>query len=166
MPWAVVALAFLLTPIVEIYVIIQVGQAIGAWQTVALLIIESAIGAWLLKHEGRRAWRALNDAVQTGRMPGKELADAGLVLVGGTLLLTPGFVTDVFGFFCVLPFSRPLARRILLAVLARRVARGTVRVITPRVSGPRGAAWWGGTGHQRNGPVVDGEVVEDDHPER
>ena len=123
-------------------------------------------GAWLLKHEGRRAWRALNDAIQTGRMPGRELADAGLVLVGGTLLLTPGFVTDVFGFFCVLPFSRPLARRILLAVLARRVARSTVRVVTPRVSGPRGAAWWGGTGHQRNGPVVDGEVVEDDHPER
>jgi UPF0716 protein FxsA len=165
MPWAVVALAFLLTPIIEIYVIIQVGQAIGAWQTVALLIIESAIGAWLLKHEGRLAWRALNDALRTGRMPGRELADAALVLVGGTLLLTPGFVTDIFGFFCVLPFTRPLARRILSAVLARRIARGAVRVVAPGVSGPRGAPGWGGAGRQPGGQIVDGEVVEDDRPE-
>jgi UPF0716 protein FxsA len=165
MPWAVVALAFLLTPIVEIYVIIQVGQAIGAWQTVALLIIESAIGAWLLKHEGRRAWRALNEALRKGRMPGKELADGALVLVGGTLLLTPGFVTDIFGFFCVLPFTRPVARRMLNAVLARRIARGAVRVVAPGVSGRRGTAGWGDTRQQRGGQIVEGEVVDDDRPE-
>ena len=76
---------FLIVPIVEIYVIVQVGQEIGALPTIALLLIESAIGAWLVKREGYRAWAALKGAVETGRLPSRELADAALVLVGGTL---------------------------------------------------------------------------------
>ena len=116
-------LLFIGLPILEIYVIIQVGQAIGAVPTLLLLIVESMIGAWLVKHEGRRAWDALNEAVRTGQLPGRQLADAALVLVGGTLLLTPGFVSDIFGFFFVLPFTRPLARRILGFVIARRAVR-------------------------------------------
>jgi UPF0716 protein FxsA len=110
-------------PILEIYVIIQVGQAIGALPTLLLLIFESVLGGWIVRREGRRAWEALNAAIRTGQLPGKELSDAALVLVGGTLLLTPGFVTDVFGFFFVLPFTRPLARRMLTAMIARRAAR-------------------------------------------
>ena len=149
MRWGWVALAFLLTPIVEIYVIVQVGQEIGAWQTVALLLIESAIGVWLLKREGRRTWRELRLALNQARVPAKELADAALVLIGGTLLVTPGFVTDVVGFFCVLPFTRPLARRLLLAYISRRVARGTIRVVAGPGSGFR----------PRSSTVVDGEVV-------
>lgn len=121
MPWFV-AVALLVVPIIEIYVIIQVGQVIGGWPTVALLLFESALGAWLIKREGRRAWKALQEATQTARMPGRELADAALVLVGGTLLLTPGFITDIFGFFFVLPFTRPLARKALASFLSRRVA--------------------------------------------
>lgn len=114
---------FVALPIVEIYVIIQVGQEIGALPTVILLVVESILGGWLVKREGRRAWGALNDAISTGRMPGRQLADAALILVGGTLLLTPGFVTDVFGFFFVLPFTRPFARRALAALAARRARR-------------------------------------------
>jgi UPF0716 protein FxsA len=120
MPWFI-AVALLVVPLIEIYVIVQIGQAIGPWWTILLLIVESALGAWLIKHEGRRAWRALNTALQTGQMPGRELADAALLLIGGTLLLTPGFVTDVFGFFFVLPFTRPLARRGLSAFVNRRL---------------------------------------------
>jgi UPF0716 protein FxsA len=147
MRWGWLGLAFLLTPIVEIYVIVQVGQAIGAWQTVALLLLESAIGVWLLKREGSRAWRELRSALDQARVPARELADAALVLIGGTLLVTPGFVTDVVGFFCVLPVTRPLARRLLLAYISRRVARGTIRVATPgNRFGPRSG-------------VVGGEVV-------
>lgn len=112
-------------PVVEIYVIIQIGQEIGVVPTIVLLLVESMLGAWLVKHEGRRAWLALHEAIQTGQMPGRELADAALLLVGGTLLLTPGFVTDVFGFFFVLPFTRPLARRILAYALRSRVVVGT-----------------------------------------
>jgi UPF0716 protein FxsA len=149
MRWGWVALAFLLTPIVEIYVIVQVGQEIGAWQTVGLLLIESAIGVWLLKREGRRTWQELRLALNQARVPAKELADAALVLIGGTLLVTPGFVTDVVGFFCVLPFTRPLARRLLLAYISRRVARGTIRVVAGPGSGFR----------PRSSTVVDGEVV-------
>src|SRR5690242_13654711 len=119
---AVLFLAFLLLPVLEIYVIIQVGELIGGWPTVALLLAESLLGAWIIRHEGRRAWRALKESFGSGGMPDRELADAGLVLVGGALLLTPGFVTDVFGFLFVLPFTRPLVRRLLSWYLGRRVS--------------------------------------------
>jgi UPF0716 protein FxsA len=150
MRWGWIGLAFLLTPIIEIYVIVQVGQAIGAWPTVALLLIESAIGVWLLRREGSRAWAELRLALNQARVPARELADAALVLIGGVLLITPGFVTDVVGFFCVLPVTRPLARRLLLAYTSRRVARGTIRV----VGGP------GTSFRPRSTTVVDGEVVD------
>ena len=114
-------LAFLAVPIVEIYVILQVGHLIGGWPTVALLVFESLLGAWIVRREGRRAWRALTATLQDGGIPDRELADAALVLVGGVLLLTPGFVTDVFGFLFVLPFTRPVVRRLLTAYAARRV---------------------------------------------
>jgi UPF0716 protein FxsA len=116
-------LALLLTPLVEIYLIIRVGQAIGAWQTVALLVAESILGAWLVKSQGRQAWEALRRAVTAGGLPGRELADAALVVVGGTLLLTPGFLTDVVGFFCLLPLTRPAARRVLSWLARRRAVR-------------------------------------------
>lgn len=120
--WLLIAL-FVAMPIVEIYVIIQVGQSIGALPTVALLVVESILGGWLVKREGRRAWDALRTTLTTGRLPGRELLDAALVLIGGTLLLTPGFVTDVFGFFFVLPVTRPLARRLVTSVIARQTAK-------------------------------------------
>jgi UPF0716 protein FxsA len=120
-PWGLVFLAFLLVPIVEIYVLIQVGQVIGAWWTVLLLIADSLFGSWLLRREGIRAWRALQLALTEGRMPARELADAALIVFGGTLMITPGFVTDLFGLVAILPFTRPLARRLLTAVVARRL---------------------------------------------
>nr|MBA2478475.1 FxsA family protein [Sporichthyaceae bacterium] len=94
---AVAALGFLLVPIAEIFVLIQVGQAIGPWWTVLLLVTMSVLGAWLVRREFRNTWSALRAALQSGRLPSSELADAGLVVVGGTLLLTPGFLTDVVG---------------------------------------------------------------------
>lgn len=185
LPLALV-LAFLLMPIVEIYVIIQVGQAIGAWPTVALLVAESLLGGWIVRREGRRAWRALQETLQRGVMPDRELADAALVLVGGVLLLTPGFVTDVFGFLFVLPFTRPLVRTALARYAARRVRLAGARAGTmfppglddpgpfagspfgtgPSGSGPFGPQGRDGAGVPR-GPVVRGEVVdEDDSPSR
>ena len=157
---ALLVVLFLIVPVIEIYVIVQVGQEIGALPTIALLLIESAIGAWLVKREGRRAWGALKAAVGTGRLPSRELADAALVLVGGTLLLTPGFVTDVFGFFLILPVTRPLARRWLGWFTARRATAAVARSSGPR-SGQRrpGAPRPGGTGPGR---TVQGEVLRDD----
>jgi UPF0716 protein FxsA len=146
-PWGLLVAAFVIVPIVEIYVIIQVGQVIGPWWTILLLIADSVFGAWLVKHEGRRAWSALTTALESGRMPAKELADGGLILVGGTLMVSPGFVTDVAGIVLILPFTRPLARRMLTRVVTRRFleARNSSR---------------GSPGTQ--GPVVRGEVVDDD----
>ena len=91
--WLLLVL-FIAVPLVEIYVIIQVGQAIGPWWTILLLVLDSIFGTWLIRHEGSRAWRALTEALDSGRMPAKELADGALILIGGTLMLAPGFVTD------------------------------------------------------------------------
>ena len=135
MPLLVLLGLFVALPIVEIYVILQVGQVIGAIPTLLLLIVESLIGGWLIKREGRRAWTALQDTISRGQLPGRELADAALVLVGGTLLLTPGFVSDVVGFFFVLPFTRPLARRFLLAAVGRRVTSRARRSDRPNRRG-------------------------------
>jgi UPF0716 protein FxsA len=120
-----VFLALLVVPVAEIAVIVAVGSVIGGWQTLALLLAESALGAYLVKREGSRSWQALRVALNTGRMPGRELADATLVLIGGTLLLTPGFLTDIFGFFFILPFTRPITRRWLQRVVERRLVDGS-----------------------------------------
>ena len=116
-----VFLALLVVPVAEIAVIVAVGSVIGGWQTLALLLAESALGAYLVKREGRRSWQALKVALGTGQMPGRELSDAALVLIGGTLLLTPGFLTDIVGFFFILPFTRPITRRWLQRVVERRL---------------------------------------------
>jgi UPF0716 protein FxsA len=118
-----VFLALLVVPVAEIAVIVAVGKVIGGWQTLALLLLESALGAYLVKREGRRSWQALRVALNTAKMPGGELADAALVLIGGTLLLTPGFLTDIVGFFFILPFTRPITRRWLQGVVERRLAQ-------------------------------------------
>lgn len=120
-----VFLALLVVPVAEIALIVAVGRVIGGWQTIALLLVESALGAYLVKREGLRSWRSLRVALNTGRMPGRELADAALVLIGGTLLLTPGFLTDIVGFFFILPFTRPITRRWLQSVVERRLTHGS-----------------------------------------
>jgi UPF0716 protein FxsA len=152
-------IVFLVVPVVEIYVIVQVGQEIGALPTVVLLIVESLIGAWLVRREGSRAWAALRTAVTGGQLPSRELADAALVLIGGTLLLTPGFVTDVFGFFFVLPLTRPVARRLLAGFVARRATVAVRRVVPRPGAGRPGASGTGWPPHQDR--VVPGEVVDD-----
>jgi UPF0716 protein FxsA len=157
LPWWVLALLFVGLPLLEIYLIVQLGQAVGPWWTILVLLAAGALGSYLVKHEGSRAWRALQEALAAHRMPAKELADGALILIGGTLLLTPGFVSDVVGLFCILPFTRPLARRALTRLVARRlvVATQPSGSGTPR-SGPRTARR---PGHE---DVVRGEVVDGD----
>ncbi len=151
-PWGLVAALFVLVPLVEIYFIIQVGHAIGAGWTVLLLVADSLLGAALLKREGASAWRALREALESYRMPARELADGALVLVGGTLLLTPGFVTDVLGFFFILPFTRPIARRALTSVISRKFLAATDLRATST----------GFTAQTRHRPGTDESVVRGD----
>jgi UPF0716 protein FxsA len=130
-------LLFIGVPILELYVILQVGQAIGVLPTVALLIADSIVGSMLMRSQGRRAWRAFNAALTEGRVPAREVLDGVLVIFGGALLLTPGFTTDIFGALLLLPPTRAVIRRLLVRRFAARmvVAAGTERGPSQRTRG-------------------------------
>ena len=142
-------IACLLLPVLEIAVIIQVGQLIGATWTVALLLGMSLLGAWIVKREGRRAWLDMQRSVDNGQEPGRELVDSALIMLGGVLLLIPGFVTDVLGLLLVLPFTRPFIRRGAQIWLAKRATTYVVSGRAGRLDGGRPRT------------VVQGEVVDD-----
>ncbi|MDN4161997.1 FxsA family protein [Nocardioides abyssi] len=166
--WAGLLLVlFVVVPLVEIYALVQVGQVIGAWWTILLLVLDSAIGAWLVRREGARAWTALRTTTAAGRLPAREIADGALVLIGGLLMLTPGFVSDALGILLILPLTRPLFRGLLTSVVARRLV-----LLGPGMpfgaGGPAapGSPRAGNGGHPRNdgrpGPdVVRGDVVDE-----
>jgi len=149
------AALFVVVQIVEIWLLIQVGQAIGGWQTLLLLVLDSLLGAWLLRREGRRTWRAFRLALEERRVPAREVADGVLVIIGGTLLITPGFLSDVVGLLFLLPPTRAAIRPMLTRLFARRL-------------GLAGLVTRGGTRQPSSynrpvvvdGEVVDGEVVD------
>ena len=125
MPIALLIVLFILVPLAELYVIFQVGEAIGVIPTILLLAADSLIGAWLMKSQGRVVWRRFNAALAEGRAPTREVFDGVFVIFGGAFLITPGFLTDVIGFLLLVPPTRALIRR---AASRRLLARGTVRV--------------------------------------
>ena len=131
---------FVLVPIAEIYVIIQVGQEIGALWTVLILIADSLIGAWLLSRQGRCAWGAFQAALAAGRIPHREVLDGVLIIAGGAFLLTPGFITDVVGLLLLIPPTRAAFRRLLTRMILRPMPLGWARVVVgARRGAPRGA---------------------------
>lgn len=99
-------LLFLIVPILEVALLVQVGGFIGFWPTVGLVILTAVIGAQLLKSQGRALLMAAQGRLEQGELPLSELAQGLLVAVGGALLLTPGFATDAFGFACLIPGTR------------------------------------------------------------
>jgi UPF0716 protein FxsA len=118
--WAL-ALLFLLVPIAELYVIYQVGDAIGVVWTFLLLAADSLLGTLLLRSQGRAVWRRFNDNLAQGRMPHREVLDGVLVIFGGALLLTPGFISDVLGLLLLLPPTRALVRMLIVRRFAHRM---------------------------------------------
>ncbi|HEX2039047.1 MAG TPA: FxsA family protein [Acidimicrobiales bacterium] len=116
----VLALLFLVVPFVELFVLLQVGQAIGVLDTVALLVLVSVVGAWLVKREGLSVLRRAQERVAAGAVPGRELVDGVLILFAGALLLTPGFLTDVVGILLLLPPVRAALRSSTVRWLRRR----------------------------------------------
>jgi UPF0716 protein FxsA len=117
---APLVLLFIVVPLVELYVIIQVGQAIGALPTIVILLADSLLGSALMRSQGRAVWRRFNEALSAGRPPAREVLDGGLVILGGAFLLTPGFVTDVFGLILLLPPTRAVVRGSLVRRFSRR----------------------------------------------
>jgi UPF0716 protein FxsA len=138
---------FIVVPIAELYVIIKVGELIGVLPTLALLLADAVLGSMLLKHQGRGAWRRFNQALAERRFPGREVLDGVLIVVGGTLLLTPGFLSDVVGALLLLPPTRAIARRLL-----RRLTLGRFTLVS-----------LGGAG---NGPGVFGHGPPPGRPSR
>jgi UPF0716 protein FxsA len=135
---------FIVVPILELAAIIWVGGQIGILPTIALLIIDSIVGAWLMKTQGRAAWIRFNTAIAERRVPAKEVVDGGLVIFGGALLLTPGFITDIFGALFLIPPTRAVIRKMALwrlggpmVVAATEAMGGTSIPKTPR--GKRGS---------------------------
>jgi UPF0716 protein FxsA len=115
-------LLFIVVPIAELAVIIQVGQAIGVWWTIAILVADSLLGSLLMRSQGRQAWRRFQEAMRAGRMPAREVIDGALVIFGGAFLLTPGFLSDILGLLLLLPPTRAAIRRVLVRRLGRRMA--------------------------------------------
>jgi UPF0716 protein FxsA len=151
-------LLFILVPIAELYVIIQVGGAIGVGPTIAILILDGFLGAFLLRHQGRAAWVRFNRALAENRLPHKEVLDGVLIIFGGALLLTPGFLTDIVGLILLIPPTRAGVRALMSRIVKGRLSMG-----------PRAATWGYGQVRRRgarrrpapegsgpNGPVPGG----------
>ena len=142
MPFLIIA--FIVVPLLELWVIIEVGGVIGTLPTIALLLASSLIGAFLTRSQGRTAWRRFNDALAERRVPGREIFDGAAVIVGGALLLTPGFITDIVGIFFLAPPTRAGMRRVLSGRLKRKARIG--EPVFAWATGRRWGATAGGAG--------------------
>ena len=142
---------FIIIPIAELALLIQVGQLIGVWWTILLLIADAILGSWLLRSQGRAAWRRFNQALGGGKIPHREVVDGVLIIFGGALLLTPGFITDIFGLLFLIPPTRAVMRRLL-------IRRGMLKLVG---SMP-------GTATPPNGRMhdIEGSAVDIDPPSR
>ena len=117
-------LAFTLIPLVEIYLLIKLGQNFGAITSILLVIFTGILGAYLAKMEGLRTLFRLQETLREGGMPGEELLDALLIALAGLVLITPGFITDAVGFLLLVPFTRMLVKNWLKERLR---AKSTIR---------------------------------------
>ncbi len=115
-------IGFIVVSVIEVWLLTLVGTTIGVPWTLAILVVQAFIGAWLLRNEGRKSWRALVQAYSAGRVPTGHLADAALVLAGGIMIIVPGFFTDIIGLLFLIPASRRFVRKGIGTLLARTSA--------------------------------------------
>lgn len=123
----VLLLLLVVWPLAELFVIVEVAQAIGVLYTLILLLAGIPLGIWALRSQGSVVWRRAADAIAAGRPPGRHLIDGALVVAGGALLIVPGFITDVLGIVLLLPPSRVLTRGVVMRNLQSRLVQRTVR---------------------------------------
>jgi UPF0716 protein FxsA len=127
MPLAALIALFIIVPLAELYLILKVGDAIGAVWTILLLAADSVLGSVLLRTQGRAVWARFNTTLAEGKMPHREVIDGVLVIFGGAFLITPGFLTDIVGLTLLIPPTRAVVRRLVVRRLGRRVAVGSAR---------------------------------------
>ncbi len=147
-------LLFIVLPVVELFVVIQVAGVVGGWETIGLVILVSLIGAWLVRFEGLGVLGRLQTTLSEGRIPADEPIDGALLLVGGTLMLTPGFITDGVGLFLLFPLSRIPLRKFI----KKRFSAGSMGWVGTSTGGfTRVSARWGN-------PVTDVDGWESRQP--
>lgn len=122
-------LLLLVVPVAELFVIVQVSDLIGLLPTLLLLVGVSIAGAYLLKQQGMATWKRLRQTLNRGEMPTGEVTDGALILLGGALLLTPGFITDAVGFLLVLPVTRAAFKSAARRLFRRRMQRGRGAIV-------------------------------------
>ena len=144
----VLVVLFLVLPVAELYVILQVAHGIGIPETIVVLLLVSAVGGWLCKREGMGVLRRIQRGLDQHQLPTKELADGGMILLAGALLVTPGFLSDVLGILLLLPPTRAVFRVALLRVLANRA-----RITVTGGFGPGGPPPGGGGGRGGRGVI-------------
>jgi UPF0716 protein FxsA len=115
---------FLIVPVIEIYLLIKVGSLIGGLATVMILLSISLLGAYLVRSQGFRIIAKIQEELSQGRLPAAQMMDGALVLVGGVLLMTPGFFTDFLGIFFLVPSTRKLIKMWLGLWLQARLSKG------------------------------------------
>jgi UPF0716 protein FxsA len=160
MPLVLLFILFIVLPLAELYVIIQLAGVIGILPTIALLLIDSIAGTMLMKSQGRTAWRRFNEANAAGRIPAREVADGALIILGGAFLLTPGFITDIIGFVLLIPPTRATFRRTVIGLFARR---NPITYVGMKAAPHAERAWNERAERKRSSgqhPGVDGEYVE------
>ncbi|NNF13857.1 MAG: FxsA family protein [Gemmatimonadetes bacterium] len=157
------ALLFVIVPVVELILLIEIGQLVGLLPTIALVIFTGVTGAWLARAEGVRVFFQFQRELVSGRLPGQSLLDGISVLIGGAFLLTPGVLTDVVGFSLLLPFTRRWIQAGVRKRLEGRIADGTIRVVGMGSTGGFGFGAWGGAAggpehSEGEGPRPDVEI--------
>jgi len=119
---------FVFVPVMELYILIEAGRMIGIGATVGLIMLTGVAGAWLARSQGLEILKRIQQETANGQMPAQTLIDGALILVGGLLLLTPGFFTDALGFSFLVPITRELWRKGLSAWLEKQVRQGSVTI--------------------------------------
>ena len=115
---------FVLVPVTELYILIEVGKKIGSLTTIGIIILTGIIGAYLVKGQGFMILKKIQNDLNEGIMPGDSLIQGVIILTGGILLLTPGFVTDIVGFIFLIPVSRNVVKKYLLKWLKGKIKEG------------------------------------------
>ena len=143
-------LLFIVVPLIELYLLLFLGTFIGFWPTVAIVLVTGTLGAALAKREGLRVWHSYRDALAQGRLPDEGIVGGLLVLLGGALLITPGMLTDLCGFFLLVPSTRRLLATKIQAVIAKKLEKGVMQVMTV------GVPFGGASGMGDDGPFHGG----------
>ncbi len=146
---------FTLVPVIELWLLIRVGSIIGFFPTIGIVVLTGVVGAWMARIQGLSVISELNTSVAQGKVPGKELVNAVLVFVGGALLLTPGFVTDILGFSMIMPGTRDMISAFLMNYFSKKVQSGDIKFSHYSTHGRRSKSQYD------DGKVIDAERVDD-----